>query len=193
MLTEAVETILSAQKNSKKPLAIILAGHNGSGKSTMWRRRLADRFQMPLINADRMMMSILPEETGRPPRLPLWATQIRDRDKSWMHVAQHGVQAFVAHAILRKVPFAMETVFSEWRFVDGKRRSKIDLIRECRTPDILSFCFLWVFQALRSPKDAFSVELLKVDMELTAGKLFHASREHRKQSAWQLVRVMPLF
>jgi len=134
MLTEAVETILSAQKNSKKPLAIILAGHNGSGKSTMWRRRLADRFQMPLINADRMMMSILPEETGRPPRLPLWATQIRDRDKSWMHVAQHGAQAFVAHAILRKVPFAMETVFSEWRFVDGKRRSKIDLIKGMDLP-----------------------------------------------------------
>jgi pantothenate kinase-related protein Tda10 len=34
-LPEAVERILAAQQKTKKPLAIVLAGHNGSGKSTM--------------------------------------------------------------------------------------------------------------------------------------------------------------
>lgn len=35
-LAQAVDHVLKAQKKSKKPLAIVLAGHNGSGKSTMW-------------------------------------------------------------------------------------------------------------------------------------------------------------
>jgi len=130
MLSKAVEDVLLLQKRSQKPLAIILAGHNGSGKSTMWEERLADYLQIPLINADRMMLSVLPEQTGDPPSLPDWATDIRDHDEGWMHVAQEGVQAFVAHAMGRKVPFAMETVFSEWRRVGGKIRSKVDLIRE---------------------------------------------------------------
>jgi predicted ABC-type ATPase len=130
MLTQAVDNVLSFQQKSKKPLAIILAGHNGSGKSTMWRISLADRFRIPLINADRMMLSVLPESFGDPPQLPDWATNIRDNDEGWMHVAQDGVQAFVAHALARKVPFAMETVFSEWRKENGRIRSKIDLIQQ---------------------------------------------------------------
>lgn len=51
----AVGQIVSFQKESGKPLAIILAGHNGSGKSTMWYDHLAPQLQLPLINADRMM------------------------------------------------------------------------------------------------------------------------------------------
>lgn len=49
----------------RKAVGRYFAGHNGSGKSTMWNLHLADRFQIPLINADRMMMSILPEVTRR--------------------------------------------------------------------------------------------------------------------------------
>ena len=51
-LTKAVESILTAQRKSGKPLAVIIAGRNGSGKSTMWYVDLADKFQFPLVNAD---------------------------------------------------------------------------------------------------------------------------------------------
>jgi len=107
-LSEAIGLVLAAQAAAAKPLGIIVAGHNGSGKSTMWRRYMSPHLRMPLVNADRMMLSILPEpENGL---LPGWATHLRDDDQSWMQVAQKGVASFVAHAMNRKVPFAMETV-----------------------------------------------------------------------------------
>ncbi len=132
-LTRAVSSVLTAQKNSGKPLAIIIAGHNGSGKSTMWYVDLADKFQLPLVNADRMMMSILPE-VKQGARLLAWASTLRDSNQSWMQVAQKGVEAFVAQAMAHKVPFAMETVFSHWRKLDnGVIESKIDLIRQMQS------------------------------------------------------------
>ena len=60
-LAEAVDQVLQTQIASGKPLAIIVAGHNGSGKSTLWNERLAPELNIPLVNADRMMLSILPE------------------------------------------------------------------------------------------------------------------------------------
>jgi predicted ABC-type ATPase len=127
-IDEAVDAVLRAQQATKKPLGVVLAGHNGSGKSTMWRRSLADRLEMPLINADRMMLSILPEP-GEDGHLVPWAARLRDRDVGWMRVAQQGVQAFVGHAMGARVPFAMETVFSYWvEQPDGRVASKIDLI-----------------------------------------------------------------
>jgi len=129
-LAAAVEQILTAQQLTKKPLAIVLAGHNGSGKSTMWRKRLSGQLQIPLVNADRMMLSILPEP-GSDGALDDWAQMLRDTDESWMRVAQDGVQAFVGHAMRAKVPFAMETVFSYWdEQPDGTVLSKIDLIED---------------------------------------------------------------
>lgn len=126
-LASAVDRIVEQQITSGKPLAIILAGHNGSGKSTMWNKHLADRLQIPLINADRMMLSILPEE--RP--LPAWASRLRDKNEDWMGVAQKGVQSFVAQAIVQQVPFATETVFSYWEErADGSHASKIDMVRD---------------------------------------------------------------
>jgi predicted ABC-type ATPase len=125
---EAVDAVLRTQRTTRKPLAVIVAGHNGSGKSTMWRRSLADRLEMPLINADRMMLSILPEP-GEDGHLVSWAARLRDQDIGWMRVAQQGVQAFVGQAMAAQVPFAMETVFSYWEEQpDGRIASKIDLI-----------------------------------------------------------------
>ena len=123
-LAHAVTAVRKAQKKSGKPLAVVLAGHNGSGKSTLWYGHLANSFQIPLVNADRMMMSILPEvQKGR--CLPSWASTIRDSNESWMQVAQKGVQAFVAQAMANNVPFAMETVFSHWKKrADGTIESK---------------------------------------------------------------------
>lgn len=126
---EAVDQVLQTQIASGRPLAIVLAGHNGSGKSTMWRKLLAPALKMPLINADRMMLSILPEPANG--RLPGWAAALRDENQDWMRVAQKGVEAFVAQAMGHGVPFAMETVFSHWRDLgDGRIESKIDRIRE---------------------------------------------------------------
>lgn len=129
-LGDVVSQILRLQQATAKPLAIILAGHNGSGKSTMWRKSLSDQVRIPLVNADRMMLSILPE-AGNDGALPSWAQDLRDKDEGWMRVAQEGVQAFVAHAMGAKVPFAMETVFSYWQEQpDGSVASKIDMIRD---------------------------------------------------------------
>jgi predicted ABC-type ATPase len=129
-LARAVDEVRLEQRRARKPLAVILAGHNGSGKSTMWLRQLSPNFQIPLVNADRMMLSILPE-ADRGGRLIKWAQELRDTDESWMKVAQKGVEAFVAQAMVRGVPFAMETVFSYWEELsDGKFASKVDLIRE---------------------------------------------------------------
>ena len=129
-LAAALEAILRAQKDTQKPLAIILAGHNGSGKSTLWRRTLADRLQIPLINADRMMLSILPEAEEDGQLVP-WAARLRDTNQDWMRAAQQGVQAFAGHAMGARVPFAMETVFSYWEEqADGHIASKIDLIKD---------------------------------------------------------------
>ncbi|WP_208759640.1 zeta toxin family protein [Sphingobium fuliginis] len=85
-LKGAVDQILSAQVRTDKPLAIILAGHNGSGKSTMWRKILAQKLQLPLLNADRMMLSILPEAQGDG-SLVDWAQELRDTNLGWMQVA----------------------------------------------------------------------------------------------------------
>lgn len=129
-LDRAVARILAAQELTKKPLAIVLAGHNGSGKSTMWRRSLANQLRLPLVNADRLMMSILPEPNSEG-ALVDWARELRDTNRSWMGVAREGVQAFVGQAMQAKVPFAFETVFSYWEpQPDGTIASKLDLIRD---------------------------------------------------------------
>lgn len=74
------------------------------------------------------MMSILPE-VGKDEVLPKWASELRDKNQGWMHVAQDGVQAFVVQALANKVPFATETVFSHWKDLGkGKFESKIDRI-----------------------------------------------------------------
>jgi predicted ABC-type ATPase len=68
----------------------VLAGHNGSGKSTLWYDRLAETLKIPLINADRLTLSILPERNASN-KLPDWATKLRDADERWSRVAQQGV------------------------------------------------------------------------------------------------------
>jgi len=125
-----VDRALRPQIASAKPLGVALAGHNGSGKSTMWREYLSPKLRSPLVNADRMMLSVLPEPDNAG-FLPTWAAKLRDTDENWMRVAQKGVAAFLAQAIVNKVPFAMETVFSQWiARPDGSVSSKIDLITQ---------------------------------------------------------------
>jgi predicted ABC-type ATPase len=116
----------------------------------MWRSVLADRLEMPLINADRMMLSILPEP-GEDRQLVAWAARLRDQDPGWMRVAQQGVQAFVGHAMAEQVPFAMETVFSYWEErPDGRVASKIDLITNLQAA---GYFVLLAFVGLRGRLD----------------------------------------
>lgn len=144
----AVEMVLARRANESKPLCVVLAGHNGSGKSTMWREHLSAQLQIPLVNADRMMLSILPEpeEDGR---LIGWASKLRDNNQNWMAVAQKGVEAFVSQAMARQVPFAMETVFSHWvERSDGTIESKIDLIRQMQAAGYyVLLCFVGLSSA----------------------------------------------
>jgi predicted ABC-type ATPase len=161
-ISRAVNVVRSAHKKANKPLAIILAGHNGSGKSTLWYGQLADEFQIPLINADRIMMSILPEVIAGQ-SLPSWASKLRDRDQNWMKVAQKGVEAFVAQAMARKVPFAMETVFSHWKKRDdGTIESKIDLIRQMR---VSGYYVLLLFVGLTN----YQLSIARVSTRVAAG------------------------
>lgn len=126
----ALDRVLATQGAANKPLGIVIAGHNGSGKSTMWRDHLSSRLQIPLINADRMMVSILPEADKRG-FLPTWAGELRDTNESWQQLSRLGVETFVAQAIHQRVPFATETVFSDWEpREDGTVRSKIERIQE---------------------------------------------------------------
>jgi len=143
VLSGALDSVLEAHAESGKPLGIVVAGHNGSGKSTMWRKHLSPRLQIPLVNADRMMLSVLPELSSKG-QLPDWAAQLRDQDESWMSVAQKGVEAFVAQAMGHGVPFAMETVFSHWRpLADGTIESKIQLIEQMQAAGyFVLLCFV---------------------------------------------------
>ena len=100
--------------NSGKPVAFVLTGHNGSGKSTLWYLRMADQLEMPLINADRLTLSILPH-----PPLPDWAIRLRDKDERWQKVSQGGVNVFRQLVMDQGMSFAYETVFSYWQAKAG--------------------------------------------------------------------------
>lgn len=168
ILAEALAEILRAPAEARKPLGVILAGHNGSGKSTMWRRSLADRLEIPLINADRMMLSILPE-AGEDGHLVSWAVRLRDTDQGWMSVAQQGVQAFVGHAMAARVPFAMETVFSYWdQQADGQVKSKIDLIKDLQAA---GYFVLLIFVGLANAE----ISIMRVNTRVQEGG--HGVRE----------------
>ncbi len=125
----SLKTLLSEAAAADKPVAIVLAGHNGSGKSTLWYDKLAEHLQMPLVNADRLTLSLLPP-VGEGGKLPAWASRLRDQDRRWQKLAQDGVQLFMGLAMDLRIPFAFETVFSHFeRQSDGSVRSKIDVIR----------------------------------------------------------------
>ena len=117
------ELLANPQGRKPKPVAFVVAGHNGSGKSTLWYERLASKVQMPLVNADRLTMSILPETNP----LPDWARQLRDHDERWQKLSQSGVGLFRRLIMEQKIPFAYETVFSYWEpRDDGSYASKVD-------------------------------------------------------------------
>lgn len=130
--TPTVDRLLKqALEGQTHPSAFVLAGHNGSGKSTLWYERLADKLQLPLVNADRLITSILPPPDRGSNQLPAWAQQLRDEDTRWQTLSQCGVRAFKQLVMNERMPFAFETVFSHWKKLPGGGyESKADDIKE---------------------------------------------------------------
>ncbi len=124
----SLKTLLNKNEADDRPVAIVLAGHNGSGKSTLWYDRLADDLQIPLVNADRLTLSLLPP-AGADKKLKTWASRLRDEDERWQKLSQDGVQLFMGLAMDQGMPFAFETVFSHLEAqADGAFKSKTDVI-----------------------------------------------------------------
>jgi predicted ABC-type ATPase len=124
-----LNSLLRVAVAEDKPTAIVLAGHNGSGKSTLWYTRLADGLQIPLVNADRLTLSLLPV-TDEDQKLKPWAARLRDEDERWQKLSQDGVQLFMGLIMDQEMSFAFETVFSYLKKQkDGTIRSKTDTIR----------------------------------------------------------------
>lgn len=139
----------SALDQEARPAAFVLAGHNGSGKSTLWYQRLADRLQLPLVNADRLTLSILPEPDPKTRMLPSWAQRLRDEDARWHKLSQDSVGLFRQLIMDRRMPFAYETVFSYWeKTANGRHRSKADDIRAMQKA---GYFVVLVFVGLTSP------------------------------------------
>jgi predicted ABC-type ATPase len=124
----SLNSLLRIATAEDKPTAIVLAGHNGSGKSTLWYDRLADGLQIPLVNADRLTLSLLPNPDINL-KLRAWAAQLRDQDERWQKLSQEGVQLFMGLIMDQGMSFAFETVFSHLeKQADGTVRSKTDTI-----------------------------------------------------------------
>lgn len=182
LIADAVSFVQRAT-SVEKPLAIIVAGHNGSGKSTMWYDYLVDEIQMPLINADRMMMSVLPPP-GQDGHLRPWATVLRDNDVGWMAICQKGVEGFTAQAKNSKIPFAVETVFSHWqRREDGTYASKIRLIQDLQAD---GYFVLLIFVGLARP----TLSLARVATRAARGghDVMHEKLLSRFQRTQQAIR-----
>lgn len=156
--------LTAAVAGSTKPVAFVLAGHNGSGKSTLWAERLAPRLRIPLVNADRLTLSILPEPDRESHALPPWAQAFRDRDERWQRLSQEGVRAFTQLIMEQKLPFAFETVFSHWeRRAHGKRYSS--KIQEIKNLQSAGYFVVLLFVGLASPELSY----FRVQTRLKAG------------------------
>jgi predicted ABC-type ATPase len=155
--------LLRGRQDREKPLAIVLAGHNGSGKSTFWYGRLADELRIPLINADRLMLSILPPPIDELGHLRPWAARLRDNDLRWQILSQSAVQQFADSIIEQGIPFAIETVFSHWEKRAGQPYSaKIQLIRDLQSS---GYFVALLFVGLATPE----LSILRVETRRSQG------------------------
>jgi predicted ABC-type ATPase len=129
----SLDGLLTIAAAEDKPIALVLAGHNGSGKSTLWYDRLADALEIPLVNADRLTLSLLPP-AGANQRLRPWAEGLRDKDERWQKLSQDGVQLFMGLIMDQGMSFAFETVFSHLEPQrDGSIKSKTEIITTLQT------------------------------------------------------------
>ena len=172
-----------------KPTAIVLAGHNGSGKSTLWYTRLADGLQIPLVNADRLTLSLLPV-ADEEKKLKPWAARLRDEDERWQKLSQDGVQLFMGLIMDQEMSFAFETVFSYLKKQkDGTIRSKTDTILTLQKH---GYFVVLMFLGLPTLNFRYCVWLLgKLRAAMTCRKRSYGadSRERRRQSGWP--RLLP--
>jgi len=135
---------------ASKPPAFVLAGHNGSGKSTLWYQRLASKLRIPLINADRLTLSILPDPDPGTGRLPAWAQDLRDDDVRWQRLSQQAVRAMKNLVMAEAMPFAFETVFSHWKPRPGGGPRRTTYAR-CNGPATSWCCCSWASRRRSCP------------------------------------------
>ena len=179
-----LRSIFEASAPGAKPLAIVLAGHNGSGKSTLWYNRLADDLQIPLVNADRLTLSLLPPpDTDN--RLKPWAGRLRDEDERWQRLAQEGVKLFMGLAMDQRMPFAFETAFSHLQAQpDGTFKSKVDLIRALQKR---GYYVILLFVGLESAEASIlrvSTRKVQGGHDVRRQSCAADSREHSRSSEW---------
>ena len=105
----SLNSLLHIAAAEDKPTAIVLAGHNGSGKSTLWYTRLADGLQIPLVNADRLTLSLL-SLADENQKLRHWAARLRDEDERWQKLSQDGVQLFMGLIMDQVMSFAVSRI-----------------------------------------------------------------------------------
>lgn len=116
----------------------------------MWNTRLSDHLQIPLVNADRLTLSILPD---RDP-IPAWAQTFRDNDERWQRLSQQAVRAVTSLIMEQKLPFAFETVFSHWEpQPDGRHYSS--KIAEIQNMQAAGYWVVLLFVGLVSPELSF--------------------------------------
>lgn len=175
--------LLRPLAHQKKPVAFVLAGHNGSGKSTLWNQRLSAELRIPLINADRLTLSILPEADATSRALPQWAQRLRDADERWQRLSQEGVRMFTALVMEQKLPFAFETVFSHWEERPGGRYYS-SKIQEIRNMQEAGYFVVLLFVGLVSPRLSYfrvQTRLKSGGHDVPRGKIY--SRFPRTQAA----------
>ncbi|MDO8385796.1 MAG: toxin [Polaromonas sp.] len=159
-LADLIPQVLAAA--NERPIAFVLSGHNGSGKSTLWGERVAPIVQLPLINADRLITSILPAPDGDGFLEP-WASNLRDSDARWQSLAQEGVTAFMGLVTEKRMAFGFETVFSHWvEQADGRIESKIDVIKSLQEK---GYFVVLLFVGLVN----VDMSLLRVETRITQG------------------------
>lgn len=180
-----METLLKSAAAGEQPIAIVLAGHNGSGKSTLWYERLADGLQIPLVNADRLTLSLLPEP-GADRKLRPWASRLRDEDQRWQKLAQDGVQLFMGLAMDQGMPFAFETASHTWNgelTEPSNRRSMSFAI--FKSTDTTSSCYSWGSQTPSYRSSASSPGDKKAGTMWLKSNFAAGSLERSRQFRWQ--------
>lgn len=181
-----IEQLLQNELNREtRPVAFVLAGHNGSGKSTLWYQRLAGSLQIPLVNADRLTMSILPEPSGSPPRIPAWAQTLRDENTTWQSLSQSGVRLFRELIMEQQQAFGFETVFSHWKELpNGEMESKIDDIKTMQSRGYMVVLIFVGLTALSlSIHSGYRTESERADTMFQSPSSPIGSRERRRPSA----------
>jgi len=100
-LQETLEQVIAHPARQNRPLAVILAGHNGSGKSTMWYKALLEDFTKRCTRSNPVRGVMLVEKS---------ATEIESRrdDTTLEPVVPTGLYRFLSQFLPTSRPYGTE-------------------------------------------------------------------------------------